>query len=113
MSFDDFYFGIKSKNISNVKVGYILIDESIFNRLCRQFHKDYKYIVETEDYKNSYGYGFKYTLNNKDTIILLNRWKDEVNNTNSKMYISESSWINIKKDFKLEDYQINFNKEIE
>ena len=109
MSFSDYYFGefIKKSEPILGRVGFIQITEQIYNKLSKLFSKDYKYIVEAIDYKDDYGYGFKYTLKNKDNIILVNRWKDEVNNNDSKIYIKESTYNEIKGYFKI-DGKIEF-----
>jgi hypothetical protein len=96
-----FYFGKSEKKIKG-RQGYINISESIFNDLQEKLQKDYKYIIETEDYKNNWGYGYKYTLEDSH-LILLNKFKDEVDNDDSLIYFDDdSSFIQIQETYNIQ-----------
>jgi hypothetical protein len=99
MSFLGFYFN-KPKNIKG-KCGFIKIKESDFNNLVENFSKDYKYIVEIEEFKNQWGYGYKYLIED-GYIILLNKFKDETDNDSSLLYFDdENSFSKIQEDYKI------------
>lgn len=92
MSFLGFYYGKSISPKTKGRCGFVFINESQFNDLVEKFSNDYKYIVETEEYKNQWGYGFKYTLDDTH-MILLNKYKDELDNDNSLIYFDDENAI--------------------
>lgn len=84
MKFSNFYYEDFKKECSDSLEGCYLIHESEYDRLSNLFQKDYKYFIECEEYKNDWGYGFKFE-SRFGNIILLNRWKDEIVNEDSKI----------------------------
>lgn len=102
MSFLGFYFDKPHAVKATGKSGVIYLKESEFNNLKEKFDKDYKYIVETEEFKNGWGYGYKYSL--EDTyMILLNKYKDEIDNDNSLIYFNdENSFIEVQEEYKID-----------
>ena len=101
MGFLGFYFGKKDTHKREGKCGVIYIKETEFNNLVEQFSKDYKYIIEAQEFKNNWGYGFKYNLEDSH-LILLNKFKDEIDNDESLIYFNnETTFMDIQEDFKI------------
>jgi hypothetical protein len=102
MKFLNFYFKNKIKPISKSDPIYIKINETEYNRLVDEFGKDYKYLLEIREYKNDFGYGFEYVLNN-DSFVLLNKFKDETVNEEARLiFNSEETFNKINETYKIQ-----------
>jgi len=100
-NFLGFYYGKPVSPIVKGKSGTIAIKESEFNILVEKLGKDYKYIVETEEFKNSWGYGYKYSMEDS-YLLLLNKYKDEIDNDDSLVYFDdENSFSRIQENFQI------------
>lgn len=110
MSFLSFYFQKKTPQKLKGRCGVIFIKEDTFNRLVEQFGKDYKYILEAENFKNHWGYGYKYTIEDSH-LILLNKFKDEIDNDDSLIYFDDdNSFIGIQEEFNINESDKQFIK---
>ena len=102
MSFQSFYFNNSKQNSNTtLSTASYFIEENEYNRLVDLFEKDYKYFIEKEEFKNDWGYGFKYQLKNNESVILLNKFKDEVENSDSMIQFLGESGVEIMKNFKI------------
>ena len=101
MNFLGFYFNKPTSPIKG-KSGYIKIKESQFDSLVEEFSKDYKYIIEIEEYKNDWGYGYKYLVEGS-YLILLNKFKEESDNEDSLIYFDDDNKFKvIQENFKID-----------
>jgi len=81
-----YYFENPKSETETLEVSEVsfLIHEKEFDRLLKEFQQDYKYFLDANEFKDDWGYG--YTFKSRDgTVTLLNRWKDEVINEDSKI----------------------------
>jgi hypothetical protein len=93
MKFLKFYFKKEVTPVQKSEPIYIKINETEYNRLVDEFGKDYKYLLEIKEYKNEYGYGFEYILNN-DSFVLLNKFKDEIVNEEAQLIFNSEETLN-------------------
>lgn len=110
MGFLSYYFNKFKTTEPKGRCGVIFIKEEIFNKLVEQFNKDYKYILEIENFKNHWGYGYKYILEDSH-LILLNKFKDEINNDDSLIYFDDDkSFMGIQEEYHLTESEKHFKK---
>lgn len=94
MNFNNFYFnnsGITAKEKSSIVVD---IDESEYDRIVDGLNSDYRIVIESESYKDEYGYGYKYLLRDGESLVCLTRYKDEIDNQEAKLFCSSEELSN-------------------
>ena len=89
MNFSNFYFDKPVKPITQEEQVTVHIVESEYDRLVELLNKDYKLVIESDSYKDDYGYGYRYLLRDGQSLTCLNRYKDEVDNTESMFFSTE------------------------
>ena len=99
--FSDYYFEKPDNIQTDSKLSEYFIIEDEYNRLTEEFKSDYKYILDSEDYQNEWGYGKKYLMNDKKEIILLNRFKDEIVTNEAKIITDEETFKKLKETFNI------------
>jgi len=89
MNFSNFYFDTQAQPLLKEEVVVVHIDESEYDRLTESLNKDYRFVIESDSYKDDYGYGYRYLLRDGQSLTCLNRYKDEVDNTESMFFSTE------------------------
>ena len=103
MNFSNFYFDKPVKTLLQKEQVTVDIDESEYNRLVELLNKDYSIVLESESYKDDYGYGYMYMLRDGESLLCLNRFKDEIDNTDARFFCSEEVSNMIRQKYNIQD----------
>ena len=98
MNFSNFYFN-KPASLSQKDFKQIKIDEEMYDKLVEALNKDYRFVIESEEYKDDYGYGYKYLLKDGEGLICINKYKDEVVNTEAMIFCHEDVYNMIRQKY--------------
>lgn len=84
MNFTNFYFDNPIEEvIKDSKPISIPIKEEEYGRFVDFLSNDFRMVVESEEYKDEYGYGYKYLMRDGQSAICLNKYKDEIDNSDA------------------------------
>ena len=99
MNFNSFYFDNSVPVPSQQKLLSVNIDEGIYDRLIDALNKDYRLVIECEEVKDDYGYGYKYMLSDGNSIMCLNKYKDEVDNNEAMLFCTDEIYRMIREKY--------------
>ena len=88
--FSDYYFNNSESTKKNPSVIYD-ITEAEYDSIVDGLNSDYRIVIESESYKDDYGYGYKYLLRDGESLVCLNMYKDEVDNNEARLFCSEET----------------------